>query len=77
MVQKNVAEAACDCKQNAFHASERIDKIRDKLKFISCFDWERSSDNEKASNGFSWLLDDIEDELKAISELLYPTNQNG
>lgn len=69
------SEGKCGCKITALRASDEIDAIRQRLNFIACLDWGLMSGNNEAHSGFSFLVDDIEQKLKAVSEQIYPTEK--
>lgn len=68
-------QGACECKLTALRASCEIDAIRQRLNFVSCLDWRVMDGNDGAQSGFSFLIDDIEQRLKAVSEQIHPTEK--
>lgn len=65
----------CDCRKDFFNISERLDKTRDKLSLLGCINWEVFGGNDQREMGLHHLLDEIDGELKGISEVIYPTKK--
>lgn len=57
-------------------AASEVDEIRSRLSFFSCLDWEALAENDEAQGGFCFLVRDVEERLKNVSEMIYPTGKS-
>lgn len=60
--------AGCPCKSVIFDATDSIDEVMDRLRFVGCMDWDQFRENDSAQNGHSIILRDIEGQLEKIRE---------